>query len=279
MYKYSFVKRIFAIFVCGAILLSVCLSAAAKNGDGGAYSWYCMHAEDHQRPALDANLSWICEDPSLQTYYLDPHCSDQMSEENRVLYLTFDVGYENGNVSKILDTLKEKQVAGSFFILKNVVDREGDLLGRMFTEGHLVCNHTAHHPDMSKITDRARFAAEIDELDAACFEKTGYHTAPFYRPPQGCFTKQNLQWASEMGYHTVFWSFAYADWDNEHQPDPGASLEKIVTNVHNGAILLLHPTSATNAKILGDVIDRCRDMGYRFATLDQLLRDEENTVS
>ena len=269
-------KRIFTRVIASLIIFSIlalCFPVSAQGNE--SYSWYCIRAKDHKRPGLDATLSWI-KDPSLQAYYIDPDCTDEDNEQNRILYLTFDVGYENGNVSKVLDTLKEKKVCGSFFILKNVIERENVLLERMFEEGHLVCNHTASHPDMSKIKDQEKFAKELETLDKLCFEKTGRHVARYYRPPQGCFNRQNLQWASELGYRTVFWSFAYADWDNDKQPDPQASLEKIMSNIHNGAILLLHPTSSTNAQILGDVIDRCLKMGYRFETLENLKAVEEN---
>jgi peptidoglycan-N-acetylmuramic acid deacetylase len=245
------------------------LKTAAQNSEKN-YSWYCVRTNDHSRPSLDTNLSWII-DEKYGAYYIDPNCNNGSAPEDRILYLTFDVGYENGNVAKILDTLKEKDVKGAFFVLSHVIENETELISRMFREGHLVCNHTMHHPDMSKIKDRAAFEKEIVELDTRCLEKTGHHLSRFYRPPEGRFNAQNLMWAKELGYRTVFWSFAYADWDNQKQPDPVASVEKIMANLHNGAIILLHPTSTTNAKILGEVIDLCREQGYHFDTLDNLI--------
>ncbi|MBQ7338931.1 MAG: polysaccharide deacetylase family protein [Clostridia bacterium] len=270
MYKYSY-KRILSGIVAILIILAASQNnfrAAAQSTEVG-YSWFCVHAKDHKRPDLDGSLSWIT-DEKYGAYYIDPNCSDDENAPRRVLYLTFDVGYENGNVAKVLDTLKEKKVPGAFFVLSHVIEKETPLIQRMFDEGHLVCNHTAHHKDMSKITDQNAFAEELKALDVLCFEKTGRHLSSYYRPPEGRFSRSNLEWAKEMGYKTIFWSFGYADWDNNRQPSPETALEKIMSNVHNGAIILLHPTSATNAQILGDVIDRCQALGYRFETLDAL---------
>ena len=140
----------------------------------------------------------------------------------------------------------------------------------MADEGHLVCNHTAKHPDMSAITDKALFAKQLRDLEKICLEKTGREPARFYRPPQGRFSKENLIFAKELGYTTVFWSFAYADWDNNAQPDPERSLEKILCHVHPGMVLLLHPTSKTNAAILDRLLGALEKEGYRFGSLEEL---------
>ncbi len=268
MYIYSF-KRILSAFIAILIICTqICLPVYAQN-DIGPYSWYCVHAKDHRRPSLDASMRWITE-AAYDGYYIDPARTDDAAEGERVLYLTFDVGYENGNVEKILDVLKQKEVTGSFFILAHVLEKNTPLVMRMFEEGHTVCNHTAHHPDMSKITDKARFSQELTALETLCLEKTGRPMAKLYRPPEGRFSRQNLAWAKELGYRTIFWSFGYADWDNARQPSPESALKKVMDNIHNGAIILLHPTSATNAAILGEVIDQCHAMGYRFASLEAL---------
>lgn len=187
-----------------------------------------------------------------------------------VIYLTFDAGYENGNVVKILDTLKEKNVRGAFFILGNLVTSSTELVKRMGDEGHLVCNHTYRHRDMSKFTDKAEFAAELASLEEAYRKATGRELSKYYRPPEGRFSERNLEFAADLGYSTIFWSFAYADWDNNKQPAEDYAMQKIMSNVHNGAVILLHPTSSTNAAILARVIDTLRGEGYRFGTLDEL---------
>ena len=123
---------------------------------------------------------------------------------------------------------------------------------------------------MTSINTQEEFKAELDALENLYYEKTGYHLDKFYRPPEGKFTENNLKMAKELGYKTIFWSFAYADWDNAHQMSPEAATKKILSNVHNGEIMLLHPTSATNAKILKNVIQALKAQGYRFGTLNEL---------
>ena len=143
----------------------------------------------------------------------------------------------------------------------------------MQSEGHLVCNHTAHHKDMSKISDIEEFSRELSTMELSYKELTGSELARFYRPPEGKFSEANLKFASDLGYKTVFWSFAYADWDNQQQPSKEYAIKKILDNVHNGAVILLHPTSATNAEILETIIDEMRKNGYEFGTLENLAKE------
>jgi peptidoglycan-N-acetylmuramic acid deacetylase len=159
-----------------------------------------------------------------------------------------------------------------FFILKHLIESDKELVVRMANEGHTVCNHTARHKDMTKIQDPQEFYAELKALEDIFFENTGRHMPKYYRPPEGKFSLQNLMTANELGYKTIFWSFAYADWDNNHQMSNEAAKKKILSNIHNGAILLLHPTSATNAAILKDIINELKLQGYSFGTLDELTR-------
>lgn len=269
MYKYAFKPLFRGILVTLIILIFISTLSPLFAIEPECYSWYCMRTKDHTRPKTDAALTWVNE-KEYNVVYLDPQCTDQATQENRVLYLTFDVGYENGNVSKILDVLKEKEVPGAFFLLSHVFETEADLIKRIQDEGHLLCNHTVHHKDMSKIKDQDTFVRELTELESICMEKTGHPLSKFYRPPEGKFTKDHLLWAKELGYQTVLWSFAYADWDNDHQPSQEEAIQKITENLHNGAILLLHPTSATNAAVLGEIIDYCHEQGYRFESLTSL---------
>jgi peptidoglycan-N-acetylmuramic acid deacetylase len=201
-------------------------------------------------------------------YYLDKNHTDYASK--KVIYLTFDAGYENGNIAKILDILKEREVPAAFFVLSNIIKKDTDLIKRMVEDGHTVCNHTASHRDMTKIKNIDEFKSELEALESVYKEYTGLDMAKFYRPPEGKFSEQNLQFANELGYKTIFWSFAYADWDNAKQPSLESAYNLIMSNIHNGAILLLHPTSSTNAEILGRVIDDLKIQGFTFGTLDQL---------
>lgn len=234
------------------------LSVPCAAGGGGAYSWYAAHQKNGVRPPSPAEIPSIAE-----------HGGFFLGADEPVVYLTFDAGYENGNVERILDGLKAEEVPGAFFILENLVNRNPELVKRMTEEGHLVCNHTARHRDMTTFTE-ADFKEELGRMETAYRNLTGRELARYYRPPEGKFTVDNLDWARDMGYSTVFWSFAYADWDNDKQPDPDAALEKILSGAHNGMVLLLHPTSATNAQILPALIRALKDRGYRFGTLDEL---------
>ena len=187
----------------------------------------------------------------------------------KVLYLTFDAGYENGCTVEILDPLKKKEVPAAFFLVGDYLERNPDLVRRMVQEGHIVGNHTMDHPDMSGLSGDA-FAAQLQGMEKLYEEITGQTLPKFYRPPQGLYSEENLKMAQKLGYQTVFWSLAYADWDNEHQPEPDAAVEKLLSRTHDGAVILLHATSKTNAEILDRLIGKWQEMGYRFAPLTEL---------
>lgn len=262
-YKYHF-------SVC-ALLCAVMLSLItmpnpvyAVGSDNESASWYVMRKKDHSLPPLESRFEYI---KKYNAYYADENAA---KNGDKVIYLTFDAGYENGNVERILDTLKKHNAVGAFFVLENIVKREPELIKRMAAEGHLICNHTATHPDMTKLTDKSRFEAQLSSLETTVREVCGVECAKFYRPPQGKFSEQNLKYASELGYKTIFWSFAYADWDNDRQPSKDEAIKKIMDNIHCGEIMLLHPTSKTNADILDTVLTELSANGYRFASLTEL---------
>ena len=250
------------------VILTVCLMLLASLGihaeSGNGLSWFCTHRKDHRQPICDPSLSIISQ---YDGYYIDRSHGDDCNE--KVIYLTFDAGYENGNVKKILDVLKEEEVTGAFFILGNLIKTNPELVTRMFEEGHLVCNHTFRHDPMIG-KSQAEISKELSSLEELCLSHTGYQMAKYYRPPEGRFDESTLRAVSDLGYKSIFWSFAYADWDNGKQPSYESAKKKILENVHNGEIMLLHPTSTTNASILGEVIRELRAEGYRFGTLDEL---------
>ena len=188
-----------------------------------------------------------------------------------MVYLTFDAGYENGNVEKILDVLKTENVKGAFFILGNLITRNTELVKRMADEGHTVCNHTVHHKDMTKVSSKEEFSAELCALEELYREYTGKEMAKYYRPPEGKYDEKTLAYANELGYKTIFWSLAYADWDNNKQPSIEKAMKILLDNMHNGAVILLHPTSATNAAIIGELIRTLKAEGYRFGELTGLV--------
>lgn len=188
----------------------------------------------------------------------------------KVIYLTFDCGYENGYTETILDVLKKHNAPAAFFVVGNMVETAPDIIRRMAEEGHIVGNHTCHHPDMSAISDQAAFQKELDSLAALYQEVTGQELPKFYRPPQGKYSRENLQQAHDLGYTTVFWSLAYVDWYVDNQPTAEQAYRKLLPRIHNGAIVLLHSTSQTNADILDDLLTKWEDMGYTFASLEEL---------
>lgn len=256
-------------FIISLCIISLCSFSAFAAGSSNSYSWYCVRNKEHRQPEIDANMRFV-ED--YGGFYVDRSHSDEIEE--KVIYLTFDAGYENGNVEKILDVLKEKQVGAAFFVLDNIILKNRDLVFRMIDEGHLVCNHTSKHLDVTKCKTVDEFREELESLEAVYRSITGANMPKLFRPPEGRFSEQSMKFAHELGYKTIFWSFAYADWDNGSQPSEAAAKEKILSNLHNGEIMLLHPTSATNAAILGEVIDEIRAQGYRFASLEELSNEK-----
>ena len=190
--------------------------------------------------------------------------------QEKVLYLTFDAGYENGSTEKILDVLKKHDVKAAFFLVGNYIQRNADLVRRMADEGHIVGNHTMHHYDMSKLGEKEAFSKELTDLENLYKETTGRELPKYYRPPQGIYSQENLAMAKELGYKTVFWSLAYVDWNNDAQPTREQAFAKLLPRTHNGAVILLHSTSRTNAEILDELLSKWESQGYRFAPITEL---------
>uniref|UniRef100_UPI004055C37C polysaccharide deacetylase family protein n=1 Tax=Acetatifactor sp. TaxID=1872090 RepID=UPI004055C37C len=188
----------------------------------------------------------------------------------KVIYLTFDCGYENGNTEPILDALKKHNVKATFFVVGHYLESAPELVNRMVADGHTVGNHTYHHPDMSKISDRESFQREMDDVKSLFQEVTGQELSMYYRPPQGKFSTSNLQMAKELGYRTFFWSLAYVDWNVDDQPSHEEALQKLTARIHPGAIVLLHSTSKTNGEIMDELLCKWEEMGYTFGVLDDL---------
>ena len=256
-------KKAITKAICILLLINIfipVLNATAAE----EFHWYCKRNKEHKQPTLDTNMRFI-ED--VGGYYVDKKHGDDCEE--KVIYLTFDLGYENGNVEKIMDVMKAEDVKGAFFVLGNVIERDPELIKRMSDEGHLVCNHTTTHKNLVGAS-KEKFTEELTTLEKMYKDLTGKDLSKYYRPPEGTFDKTMLEYASELGYRTVFWSFAYADWDNNKQMSEEAALDKILSNIHNGEIMLLHPTSQTNAKIMERLIKELKSQGYRFGTLDEL---------
>ncbi len=227
---------------------------------GAEGNWGLGFSQEGEKPTGNATAD------DLKLYhaaYLDP-------TDDKVIYLTFDAGFENGNTPAILDALKKHNAPAVFFVVGNFLETSPELVKRMVEEGHTVGNHTYHHPDMSRISDMESFAKELGEVEKLYQEITGTEMVKFYRPPQGKYSSKNLQMASELGYHTFFWSLAYVDWIQNQQPTKEQAFEKLIPRIHPGAVVLLHSTSSTNAEILDELLTKWEEMGYHFAPLSDL---------
>ena len=187
----------------------------------------------------------------------------------KVLYLTFDAGYEAGYTPAILDALQKHGVPATFFVVAHYLDSAPDLVRRMVAEGHTVANHTATHPDMTGMGER-EFLQELTAVEERYTALTGQAMPKLYRPPRGLYSEENLRLAQAAGYHTFFWSLTHVDWYADRQPTREQAFAKLLPRVHPGAIVLLHSTSATNAAILDELLTKWKEMGYIFAPLTAL---------
>ena len=247
------------LIALGAVLLAVILGAAVlRSAVVETGSWGLSYPIEGAAPEGPLSGDAL---KALGAAYVG-------SPAEPVLYLTFDAGYENGCTARILDTLAKHEVKASFFLVGHYMQTNADLVRRMVSEGHTVANHTMHHPDMSAKTG-TEFEAELINLEDLYRTVTGGELAKFYRPPQGVYSEENLRQAQSMGYRTVFWSLAYVDWQ-EAQPTREQALAKLIPRTHNGAVILLHSTSETNAQILDELLTTWEQMGYRFGTLEEL---------
>ena len=247
------------LMICGLLILA--LAAALIPRPVPVMGWGLSFQREGQPPAAPMTPQRLRE---LGGAYLD-------EDGGKVLYLTFDAGYENGYTAGILDILKELEVPAAFFVTGDYLNRNADLIRRMVQEGHIVGNHTLRHPDMTAV-DAETFRRELTAVEEKYFDITEQTMPKYYRPPQGVYDEASLRRAQEAGYQTVFWSLAYADWDNDRQPDPDAAVEKLNSRIHDGAVVLLHATSKTNAAILKRLLTGWMDMGYRFAPVTELFQ-------
>ncbi|MHC1694510.1 MAG: polysaccharide deacetylase family protein [Eubacteriales bacterium] len=245
----------------GILAFCVLCVGLITGASGMVKSWYFKPSKQTgERPGFDEDVARLKKQ--------DAYCIGK--DGDKKLYLTFDAGYENGNVKKIVDILDKNNIKAAFFFVDNIIKKEPDLIRRMEAKGHLICNHTLSHRDMTKFNNIEQFGQQLTALEDLYRDTTGKEMAKYYRPPEGKYSEQNLEFAKKLGYKTIFWSLAHADWDNNKQPSPEAAIKKLISRTHDGAVILLHPTSATNAAILQNLIDKWREMGYSFGTLDEL---------
>ena len=244
----------------GLISHAVSASFPVSSPLNEASSWGLSFRKEGARPEGNADINQLKQ---YNAYYAE-------DTDEKVLYLTFDAGYENGNTPAILDALKKHGAPAAFFVVGNFIEDEPELVKRMVEEGHIVGNHTMTHPDMSAISTQESFQEELAGVEKLYEDLTGEPMTRFYRPPRGVYSISNLAMADNLGYATFFWSLAYVDWNQEQQPSREEAFSKLLPRVHPGAIVLLHSTSSTNAEILDELLTKWEEMGYSFAPLTQL---------
>mgnify|MGYP001016113747 FL=1 len=263
-------KRIFqrpaAFVLLGVMAITLCASLLLQREEPAVASaaeitnWGLSFQKEGEAPVGNASAEYLKQ---FDSYYVG-------DANQKTIYLTFDCGFENGNTAAILDALKKHDAKACFFVVGNYLETAPDLVQRMVEEGHLVGNHTYHHPDMSKIGDMASFQQEIGAVEEKFRQITGQDMPKYYRPPQGKFNESNLKMAQELGYQTIFWSLAYVDWYTDKQPTQEEAYQKLLPRIHPGAIVLLHVTSQTNGEIMDELLTKWEEQGYTFGTLDQL---------
>lgn len=252
-------RIIFTFLIIGVIIFQFAVfSRATDNISNTLIGWGLKRADENKQPTLDSNSLKI-----LEKY----NGISMGSQESNSIYLTFDLGYEAGYTSQILDVLKENDVKAIFFITGHYLNSEPELVKRMIEEGHIVGNHTVNHKSLADLSDE-EIEKEIMDLHNALYEKLGYEMT-YFRPPKGEFSERVLKIAHDLGYTAVLWSNAYDDWDENNQGREDYGKAKILDNLHNGCVLLLHGTSKDNANILDYVIKEAINKGYEFKSLDE----------
>ncbi len=235
-------------------------------------------ASGSQTDSFERLLRWgIRRKPDNQVPEADPGTRELLGKyrsffvgdsSKKTVYLTFDEGYEAGYTAGILDVLKANDIKAAFFITGHYLKKEGDLVKRMLDEGHIVGNHTVNHKCLPAL-DEEGIKAEVMGLDKLFFEKFGSHMV-FLRPPKGEYSERSLKITNELGYRNVFWSFAYDDWFRDKIRGAEYAYEKVIKNLHNGSIMLLHAVSRDNLDALDRIIKDIKQKGYTFGTLDEL---------
>ena len=248
-------RNLSKFILCIIFFASIHITTHAGN------DWGVFFEKDGERPRGNATSEYLKQ---YDAYFIG-------AEDEKVIYLTFDAGYENDLTAGILDTLKKHEAPAAFFLVGSYIKKNPELILRMVEEGHIVANHTMTHPDMSHITSRESFAKEITQVEEIYKSVTKQDLPKFYRPPKGIYSEANLKLAQEYGYKTIFWSAAYKDWIDDNQPSKEEAFSKLIPRTHPGAVILLHNTSKTNSLILDELLTKYKEMGYRFESLEHLV--------
>lgn len=234
------------------------VETSAESISTAKIEWGIKRNDNHEQPDLGTKNKEILEKNN-------GICMG--NREKKSIYLTFDQGYEAGYTKQILETLKNNNVKATFFLTAHYLNTQEEVVKQMIDEGHIVGNHTVNHKSMPSLSEE-EIKKEVMDLHTSIYQKFGYDMK-YIRPPKGEFSEKSLVTTNSLGYKTVMWSFAYEDWNENRQPDEAKSKEKILKNLHNGEIMLLHGNSKTNTNILDSVIKETREMGYEFKSLDE----------
>ncbi len=272
MKKFLSYKSVLSIFVAFFVLM-FCIYESTRNVNintsaeiSGDYSnisnkkvcWGIKRADNHEQPDVGAENKNIME--KYNALYLG-------NSEKKYVYLTFDAGYEAGYTEKILEVLKQNNVTATFFITGHYLNSQPELVKKMIENGNIVGNHTANHKNMPE-SNLETIKNDVMNLHTAMYEKYGYEMK-FFRPPKGEFSERTISYTNSLGYTTTMWSLAYDDWDENKQGREEYAKTKILDNIHNGAIILLHSNSKDNCNILDSVIKEIKENGYEFKSLDE----------
>jgi peptidoglycan-N-acetylmuramic acid deacetylase len=262
-------NNLLILFAMAAAMLCCCAAAffllirpviRAPHTITKEYIWYCLPHKENEQP-LPTEKAQFIKDYSV-IYVGD--------EDEKAIYLTLDDPSGSGKIAAILDALKNHGAKAAFFMTEAYIRKNPKIIMRMAEEGHLVCNHTAHHINISHVMNFKKFKEELGAVEEAYREVTGSELSKYFRPPEGRFSELTLKYAALMGYTTVFWSFCYKDWEAGRQLSGDKAIARIVEETHPGEVIMLHTQSSTNVKILEELLSEWEEMGYRFKRLDEM---------
>ncbi|WP_077304386.1 delta-lactam-biosynthetic de-N-acetylase [Terribacillus halophilus] len=242
------------------LLIAPTLTAAESSV---SYGWGFVKSKNGSIPEIGKYQQLL---DKYHSYYLD-------DSGEKTVYITFDNGYEQGYTDEILDVLKKQEVPAAFFITGHYVDSAPELVKRMVDEGHIIGNHSYHHPDLTKVS-KEKMQKELDMLETAVADLTEQDDMHYLRAPRGTFSARSLKWSEDMGYTNVFWSLAYADWKTGEQKGWQHAYDQVMAQMHPGAVVLLHSVSEDNAVALEELIIELKKQGYSFRTLDDLVKQD-----
>lgn len=254
-------KRVVCVVLALGFTFSYFGIAAEASYSNKPIHWGFKKAKNEEPASAGEELD------SLLAKYGAYYMADTNKKE---IYLTFDNGYENGYTAQILDVLKKKKVPATFFVTGHYLQDQPKLVKRMAKEGHIVGNHSWHHPDLTKVSDD-RLQKELDSVRKETERLTGQKDVAYLRPPRGIFSERTLALSQKLGYQNVFWSLAFVDWHVNNQKGWEYAYHNIMRQIHPGAILLLHTVSKDNAEALEQAIDDLTKKGYTFKSLDHYM--------